>query len=330
MDAMASAAAVRGSISAVRAHEFFVDKAGEPMCLASDLVLGRRLDVSRRLEEMVLYALTEAVEPVWSDGLRTRARCLLGLPEPRVGMPPEVYKSLAAFVTRRLGLANGAVQSIPGGHAAGLMAIQIAAGRISRGEVDVYLIAGVDSYYSPETLESLDEQGLLMSAVNRNGYPPGEAAGACILVSRSAAERYGLPILARIGSAATGIEPYPIYSKQVCVGTGLTAVLRSVTGGLRLPDEAVTATYCDLNGQRYRNEEYVYTLLRVQGAFVDVHDYKSPADCWGDVGAASGPLFACLAIAAMQRRYAQGAFPMLWAGSDSGYRSAVLLKLGDV
>ena len=43
---------------------------------------------------------------------------------------------------------------------------------------------------------------------------------------------------------------------------------------------------------------------------------------------ASGPLFAVLAVASGLRGYAKGAYPLLWAGSDSGYRAATLLALG--
>jgi 3-oxoacyl-[acyl-carrier-protein] synthase-1 len=108
----------------------------------------------------------------------------------------------------------------------------------------------------------------------------------------------------------------------------LTAVLASVAGGVRATAELITASYCDLNGERYRSDEFVYALLRTQEAFVDPHDYISPADCWGDVGAASGPLFAVLAAVSGARGYAKGNVPVLWAGSDSGYRSAVALGLG--
>ena len=125
------------------------------------------------------------------------------------------------------------------------------------------------------------------------------------------------------------MEPHPLRSNDPCLGEGLTAVVASAASCLQRPQELITATYCDLNGERYRSEEFGYALLRTQGAFVKVHDYVAPADCWGDVGAASGPLFAVLAVASSLRGYANGAYPLLWAGSDGGYRAAVLLALGD-
>jgi 3-oxoacyl-[acyl-carrier-protein] synthase-1 len=134
-------------------------------------------------------------------------------------------------------------------------------------------------------------------------------------------------VLANVRAAATAVEPNPLRGTEPCVGAGLTAAIASATQGLQLPHEAITFTYCDLNGERFRNEEFAFAQLRTQEAFVDANNYLSPADCWGDVGAASGPLYVALAAASKQRGYAKGAFPLLWAGSDGGYRSALTLSL---
>jgi 3-oxoacyl-[acyl-carrier-protein] synthase-1 len=215
------------------------------------------------------------------------------------------------------------------GHAGGLMALQAAAQSLSQGEVETALVIGVDSYHDPQTIHSLDLRRRLMAARNPGGFPPGEAAGACLLVRSSTARRCGLPVLARIRSAATAVEPHPLKSNDPCLGEGLTAVVVAAASGLKPPQELITATYCDLNGERYRSEEFLYALLRTGAAFVKAHDYVAPADCWGDVGAASGPLFAVLAVASGLRGYAKGDYPLLWAGSDRGYRAAVLLALWD-
>jgi 3-oxoacyl-[acyl-carrier-protein] synthase-1 len=219
------------------------------------------------------------------------------------------------------------VRGIDKGHAAGLLAMQLAAREIAAGDADVAIVAGVDSYHDPDTLEWLDRSGLLMSASNRNGYPPGEGAGACLLASRAFADRSGLPVLGQVVAAGSAMEPHPIRSGRVCVGDGLSSALRGMIGRLEAPRPILTAAYCDLNGERYRSEELTYTLLRVQQSFAKPHDYLSPADCWGDVGAASGPLFAALAAVAARRGYLSGAHPALWAGSESGYRAAVAMDM---
>jgi 3-oxoacyl-[acyl-carrier-protein] synthase-1 len=326
-DVMASAAAVRGAISAVGDHPFLIDKVGDPISLACDPGLNSHTDISNRLEQMLRSALNEAVNDLsqlWDGG---QIECWIGLPEPRPGLPPEIGKNISAVLSSSFDFAPLAINVLQRGHASGLMAIQAVAQKISAGEVDVCLVSCVDSYYDPDTFKWLDNNRVLMSPTNRNGFPPSEAAAACLLASRSAANLYGLEVLATVTAASTAIEPYPIRSQEVCVGEGLTAVLRGVSSRLSLPKEAISATYCDLNGERYRNEEFVYALLRMQDAFIDAHDYLCPSDCWGDVGAASGPLFVSLAIAACQRGYSKGPYPVLWAGAESGYRSAVLLNL---
>jgi 3-oxoacyl-[acyl-carrier-protein] synthase I len=298
LSAEASAAAVRGSISGLGLHPFFVDEEDEPVSFAADPAIAPDTPIAERMLHM-LRSVAEEVQSQIPSTIKIDS-VWLALPEPRSGLPADVPSWLAAAQAGNTDLAPGAVHALSRGHAGGLMALQAAAHALSRGE-DTALVIGVDSYHDARTIASLDLRRRLMSTRNRSGFPPGEAAGACLLVRSEAAERLGLPVLARILSAATATEPHPRRSTEPCLGEGLTTVLASVAGSLRVPQELITASYCDLNGERYRNEEYVYALLRTQAAFADAHDYISPADCWGDVGAASGPLFAVLAIVSSVR-----------------------------
>jgi len=327
-NASASAAAVRGAISAVAAHPTFVDKVGEPMSLAVDAGFEPSLPIAERIEQLLLSAVTQAIGELPAGPSRPPLQCWVGIAEARPGLPVDTPESIANSVSAAVG-AGCTAHVLQRGHASGLMAMQVAAQKVASGEVSLCIAAGVDSYHDVESLTWLDRTGFLMSAVNRNGFPPGEAASACLLARESVARRHGLPILARVAAATTAFEPKSIRSTEVCIGEGLTTALNGVISAVRASPQMITATYCDLNGVRYRNEEFVYTMLRVQEAFRDAHDYLCPADCWGDVGAASGPLFASLAIAAQQRGYARGPFPLLWASSDGGHRSAILLSLSE-
>lgn len=325
LSADASAAAVRGSISGLRLHPSFTDQEYEPVSLAVDPALGPDIPIADRIL-LMLHSVADEVRSQIPSTIQID-RVWLALPESRAGLPADLAQRVAAAPSTASKFGREQIHSLSRGHAGGLMALQAAAQVVSRGG-EIALVIGVDSYHDATTINSLDLHRRLMSERNRSGFPPGEAAGACLLVRRDAAERLGLPVLARIASAATATEPHPLRSTEPCLGEGLTAVVASVAGHLRSPQELITVTYCDLNGERYRNEEYVYAILRTQQAFVDAHDYIAPADCWGDVGAASGPLFAVLAVVSSVRGYAQGTVPLLWAGSDAGYRSAIALRLG--
>jgi 3-oxoacyl-[acyl-carrier-protein] synthase-1 len=305
-----------------------MDQEDEPVSFAADAALSPDIPIAERMRHLVQSVTEEALVEASSKLPINVDSCWLALPEPRSGLAPNVDEWLGFAQAASLGLPNESIRTLSHGHAGGLMALQGGAVLLSRGEAEAVLIVGVDSYHDRRTIQSLDLRRRLMSARNRSGFPPGEAAGACLLVRGEVANRRGLPVLARLLSAATATEPHPLRSTEPCLGEGLTAVFASVSGSLKPPHDLISASYCDLNGERYRNEEYLYALMRAQDAFVDPHDYVSPTDCWGDVGAASGPLFAVLAVVSNMRGYAKGSVPLLWAGSDSGYRSAIALELG--
>ena len=115
-------------------------------------------------------------------------------------------------------------------------------------------------------------------------------------------------------------------SQGVCTGQGLTSALqKALTVSTPLPKPA-DWTICDLNGESFRSKEWVYAYLRTGRKHRDPLEIWHPADCYGDVGAASGTVLAGIAIAAWQRNYARGQQALVWTSSDDEYRSAVLLQ----
>jgi 3-oxoacyl-[acyl-carrier-protein] synthase-1 len=325
LNAPASAAAVRAAIGGIREHPYFVDKAGEPMSVTMDPVLLPELDGVDRLQALAVPAMLEALAPLHMSRMAgAPVPAFIGLPEPRPGRPANLDQELARRLERDLAVH---VTVIPHGHASGLMALEQAWRIVRNGQAEFCLAGGVDSYLEPETLEWLDQEKQLLSDENRLGFPPGEGAGFCLVALATAARRLRMSVLAWIVTAATTTERNLIKTDNVCVGKGLSDLFTQITSVLKVPDERINTTYCDMNGERYRSEEFAFTVLRTQFAFVDAMDNLTPADCWGDMGAASGGLFAALAIASGLRRYASGPRAFMWAGSEAGKRSAVLLHL---
>src|SRR5262249_23983905 len=148
-----------------------------------------------------------------------------------------------------LKLPRGAVRILSRGHAGGLMALQAASQWLERGEHQAVLVIGVDSYHEAQTLRSLEVHRRLKSSQVRGGFPPGRAAGACLLVREAAAVGAGLTTLAKIRVAATAVEPHPLRATEPCVGDGLTAAICAATRRQQLPQEEISFTYCDLNGE---------------------------------------------------------------------------------
>jgi 3-oxoacyl-[acyl-carrier-protein] synthase-1 len=178
-----------------------------------------------------------------------------------------------------------------------------------------------------ETLEWLDQNRQLATPYHRGAFFPGEGVGAVALASESMAQRYKWTTLGRVRGIGTAIEANKIKTDTVCVGEGLTACIRKAVSGAQFPDEAIEGIICDLNGERYRAEEWGFALLRLPQVFSDPTGYDLPTSCWGDVGAASGPLAMCIAVNAAQKGYAKGSRYLIWNSSEGGQRAAAFLEL---
>jgi 3-oxoacyl-[acyl-carrier-protein] synthase-1 len=326
--AEASAAAVRGAISGRAEHPFMVDKAGEPMFVARDSLLPADLHGGERLVAIARDPLDQLTTIVDAIGVGD-VPCVLGISVPRPGHPSalndEITRTLQQELEKRR--SQRLSEIFPHGHTSGLLAMNSAITKIQRQEHEFCVAGAVDSYLQPETLEWLDERGKLMSEVNRSGFTPGEGAGFCLMTAERTARKYRLPILCRITGIGIAWEKNAIDSEEPGVGVGMSAAISEACQSLDLAAEKIDFTYCDMNGERYRSEEFTFAALRKQRLFAEVTDNLTPADCWGDVGAASGPLFAALAIASAERGYAKGPRALLWTSADSGHRAAAALSL---
>jgi 3-oxoacyl-[acyl-carrier-protein] synthase-1 len=187
----------------------------------------------------------------------------------------------------------------------------------------------VESYLSPETLEWIEANDQLHGAGPLNnawGFIPGEGAGAVLLVAEKTMRRLRLEPFGQLLSVGRGFEQNRIKTETVCIGSGLTEAFRDGLSGL--PDGGkVTDVYCDLNGEPYRADEFGFAAVRTKDSFESASDFVAPADCWGDVSAASAPLHLILSVMASQKAYSSGPHAFLWASSEGGERGSALLAL---
>lgn len=251
-------------------------------------------------------------------------KVFLGLPEHRPGiqdgLAERVASSIKSFDTEQYKINE--VRTALKGHAAGLMALESASGLLAEGEF--CLVGGVDSYIDPDTLDWIEDNEQLHIPSNAWGFIPGETAAFCLLCTSKTANRYKLSIKAQLFSVETALEKNCIKTETVCIGEGLTLAVKKALQAL--PEGMkIDQTYCDQNGEAYRADEFGFMLARLSKHFNDPSEFIAPADCWGDVGAASGPLFVNLHCAAAEREYCNGSHSLLWASSEGGERSAAIL-----
>jgi 3-oxoacyl-[acyl-carrier-protein] synthase-1 len=331
LSAESSAAAMRAGISRLVEHPFMVDANGDRIINGLDPVLDPAFLGTKRLVEIASTPLLEVAAKLSDRAeIHDPVTCLLGLPETRPGFS-DSDASLVVQSLQRLplpGLSRVAVEAFGRGHAAVLGGLSEARSRIERGQSEVCIVGGVDSYLQHEALDWLQSHRQLATADARSAFHPGEGAGFVALASDRARRQHQWPSLATLRGTGIATEAKLIKSDDDNFGEGLTEAVVLATAGLRLPDEVIEEVYCDINGERYRAEEWGFVLLRAAQRFRDGTQYRCPAADWGDMGAASGALFVMLAAAAFHCGDRSIGTTMAWASSEGGLRAAALVANG--
>jgi 3-oxoacyl-[acyl-carrier-protein] synthase-1 len=210
------------------------------------------------------------------------------------------------------------------GRAGGLFAIGEAVDAISTGRAEFAIAGGVDTYLDLFVLGTLNAEGRVKSPTTLDGFVPGEGAAFVLLTSPAAAAARGLLPLGRLSPVARGHEAGHLYSDQPYRGDGLTATIRSLlTRAGSLPP--VEEVYSAMNGESHWGKEWGVAFLRNRAAFAEGHAVTHPADCYGEIGAASGPML--VALAALGIRAGKTRSPALvYASSDRGPRAACAVQ----
>ena len=327
----ASAAAARAGISGFSEHPFLVDRAGQPMRIARASWLAVEMDIAQRCCELLSSAVDEALGAyVASPQAATeRVNLALALAADRPGRPPNLREVILTALAERYPSVLSFHSAFECGHAGGCAAFQVAVRSLMEvPSAGPFLVVGVDSYISAETLEWIEENDQLHGAGLLNnawGFIPGEAASAVLVGTAAFAEHYGRDIHGEVVSVGLGRERHVIRDGTVCLGEGLTHAFRAALAPLE-SHEAIHNVICDLNGETYRADEYGFTALRLKERFRAAADFVAPADCWGDIGAAGTPLHTALAVIAHRKRYDKGPLSMVWGSSEGGERGAVVIR----
>jgi 3-oxoacyl-[acyl-carrier-protein] synthase-1 len=310
-----------------------IDTAGEPMRIARAPWLDVDVEGVERYCELLFPAIDEALTPIQSQLARRsfKVGLAVGFPPSRPGQPLDLAKSILSAISQRYPGVFAHAASFEVGHAAGHLALDNAIRSCVFSTIEAFVVAGVDSYLAPETLEWIEAYDQLHGGGPLNnawGFIPGEAAGALLITTEALARRIGVEPYGDIVSVAIGRETKLIKTETVCIGEGLTQAFRSALQALA-PGEQIHNVFCDLNGETYRADEYGFTALRTKERFRAATDFIAHADCWGDIGAAGASLHIALAVICYRKRYGKGPLSMVWASSESGERGAAVIRALD-
>lgn len=324
----ASAAAIWTGITGFGDHPHMIGISGEPMQVAIDPDLPEECDCIDRMVQLGVCAAREALEPVLASAHEAGPiGLLLGAPAARPGLTPSSAGSIGERVKTALAelVAIDEVQVFPVGHTAGLLGLLQAGKSIIGGHNKIFLVGGIESYMQPDTLERYDEAGRLLGSKRGPGFIPGEGAAFCLVAPKAIAEELQLPVLGRLVAVAAANDADAANPMAVRHGWGLSRAFSQAFRHLDSIGGTVDYMICDLNGESDRADKFAYTIVRHSDRFHDPMQFKTPAECVGDLGAASGPLFVALAAHAGIKRPQDGDNCLVFASSDQGQHAAALI-----
>jgi 3-oxoacyl-[acyl-carrier-protein] synthase-1 len=299
---------------------------GEPATAACDARLDPALHGPSRLRALLVSVIDEVERKLGAlSQLPAPLRVYLSVPQPRPGISHHEFEHLARIASAHLEAkgVNAFVAITGHGHAGAMLAVQQAMQAHARGEDVPTIILGVESYLDPQTLLWLDRQRLLAQPSCPNGFIPGEGAGCLVLASARLRKHAGWPCQAVLRGIGIGQEPHLRDSELGSLGEGMTEAVLQATASLSGAE--VDTAYIDVNGERYRSEEWGFVVLRTPELWRSL-EYEAPSACWGDVGAAWATLAGVLAVRSFARAYARGPRALVMAGSLNGLRGAMLLQ----
>ena len=274
----------------------------------------------RRMLQLGKVALTEACE---AASVEQMLPVFLAVPEQRCGRPypalEPLIKDLFQEVDFPLDLLTSRV--FPLGRAGGINALSEALELLLTSPLESIVVGGIDSFMDVMLLSALDAEQRLLSIDRAGGFAPGEGA-AFIVLKKTVKARV---IISKPGIAQ---EPGHLYSEEVCLGDGLSSAVETAVSNTNelLANTPIQTVLCSMNGEAHNGKEWGTSMVRNSEALSDDLTIEHPAECYGDLGAATASTLMGLAVLGLEREYYQGPL-MVWSASDREQRGAVVISL---
>lgn len=273
-----------------------------------------------KLKHMVIPAIRECLSGLDEDiPTATVPLFLCVAEENRPGRIQGLDGQLLHAVQEELGLGfHPRSTVIAEGRVGPVQAIQQVQQMMTRQEAGYCIVAGVDSFLTAGTLRAYEERMRLLTEKNSNGFIPGEAGAAVLLGRRDS----GL-LIRGIGF---GKEAAHIESEEPLRADGMVAAIKGALAASGMDMGDLDFRITDANGEQYVFKEAALALNRILRKRKEEFDIWHPAECTGEVGAATVPVVLAVAEAASRKGYAKGRNILCHFGNDDGQRAALIVQ----
>jgi 3-oxoacyl-[acyl-carrier-protein] synthase I len=325
LSAPASCAAIRCGINNFKETRF-VARSGD-WIIGSEVPLEEPWRGLRKLSKMAASAVRECLEIA-----KPRADVLLPLilclaEENRPGRLPGLGGPLLLDIERELGVKFHPQSSvIEQGRVGGAVALLRAQKLLQEQRHPHVIVAAVDSYLSGATLAAFEQGDRLLTAVNSNGFIPGEAAAA-LLLGQASGDASMVLTCRGLGFAR---ESATIESDRALRGDGMVDATKAALAAAGISLGQVDHRISDVSGEQYRFKELALALTRILRERKPAIGIWHPADCIGEAGAAALPVMLGVLHQGARKRYLPGPVFLAQLSNDDDKRAAVILSAESV
>lgn len=215
---------------------------------------------------------------------------------------------------------------VPKGRAGGIQGFEIVQHLLNDKGFNYVLTGGSDSYESISRLYDLDENERLLAENRYDGFAPGEGAGFILLTNNKEKALNRNNNIISVLPPGTSMEEGHLYSLLTYKGNGLDTAFKLALIGCK--QGSVSTVYSSMNGENHWAKEYGVACMRNKNHLADNYKIMHPADCYGDLGVATGSVLVAMSALSLFKNTEQAA-QLVYSSSDTEWRSAIRLEKTD-
>lgn len=210
------------------------------------------------------------------------------------------------------------------GRVSGLQALEMAYRYFEATGQHLALVGAVDSYQDSLLLSKLSKERRILAVGMSDGFVPSEAACCLLVATEQGMRQLNVRSLGYVSRPGFANEPGHHYSEAPYKGEGLDASWKQVLTNRQ--GHPVNTLFSSMNGEHFWAKELGVSVSRNSQQLDPEMAHVHPADCLGDIGAATAPVLIALALKGMQQKYYRPP-GLVSCASDTGPRAAVQLQV---
>ncbi|GHG84319.1 TIGR02270 family protein [Comamonas sp. JC664] len=199
-----------------------------------------------------------------------------------------------------------------------LRALTEAQQALRQGLLDRCIVGGIDSLVEPVRLQALKALGLLKVPSQPSRMLPGEAAAFLVLERHKEARQHGAPVLATCEAIRAPSVLVEKWEGPAKAGRALANTLAETLSSLTDQGQRTGQIIGGLNGHDRRAYSWGHALPILEPRMLGQLPLWSPAESFGELGAATGAVAVCMAVRDFARGATASPHSLVWLMGDEG------------